>query len=97
MWLTPKTATEESSVLPPVGDRLGVAGAGVGRADRDPLRALGPALEAAHRVPVYADRVEGAELDHLVLEVQLRVSGHFAPPVLDGRMLKSAEMEQLLE
>src|SRR6185436_8842158 len=57
-----------SSIAPPAVLHVGVARPRVGRPDREQLGALGAALEAAHRVPVYAQRVEGPQLDDLVLD-----------------------------
>ena len=46
-----------SLVAPPPGRHLGVLVLGVGGADRDDLGALGPGLEAAHRLARHAHRV----------------------------------------
>src|SRR4029453_4315740 len=60
------------SGAPPALGHLGVLRAGVGRAEEDHLRTIWAALQVAHRLSVDADRVEGPQLEHLVVELDAR-------------------------
>src|SRR3954463_10700059 len=56
-------------VAPPALLEVRVAGAGVRRAERDELRAVGACLDPAHRLLRDADRVPLLQVDDLVVEL----------------------------